>query len=105
MNSLRNFIPAVIAVALCLPAWPQSAPTAQQTQEPTWPQAFDAQGPQVHTYGFAVTQPGPIVVSVQAQGAPLSLSVQGPRAPLEAVEVSTICSISPLKVQKGCQMV
>jgi hypothetical protein len=67
-----------LVLGVALPAWLQSAPMAQQMQEPAWPLAFDVQGPQVHTYGFAVTQPGPIVVSVQAQGAPLSLSVQGP---------------------------
>jgi hypothetical protein len=78
MNKLRTLILAVVALAFCLPAWPQSAPTAQQAQEPAWPQPFNVQGPLVQTFGFAVTQPGPIVVTVQAQGAPLNLSVEGP---------------------------
>jgi hypothetical protein len=78
MKKLRTLIPAAVALTFWLPAWGQSVPAAQPGQEPAWPQAFDVQGPLVQTFGFAVTQPGPIVVTVQAQGAPLSLSVEGP---------------------------
>jgi hypothetical protein len=45
--------------------------------ELTWPQSFELQGPQGRSYGFAVTQPGALVVSVQAEG-PVSVAVHGP---------------------------
>ena len=76
MKSLKSILLAVVFVAL--PAVSQSLPSAERSQEPRWPQSFEVQGPQVQVYGFAVTQPGPILVSVQGQGAPLSVSVQGP---------------------------
>ena len=76
MKSLKCILLALVLIAL--PALSLSLPSAEQSQEPRWPQSFEVQGPQVQVYGFAVTQPGPILVSVQAQGAPLSVSVQGP---------------------------
>jgi hypothetical protein len=45
---------------------------------PTWPQKFDVQGPEVDSFGFAVTQPGPITVDVQGQGAPVLVTLQSP---------------------------
>jgi hypothetical protein len=45
-------------------------------QLPTWPQKFEVQGPEVQSFGFPVTQPGPITVEVQAQGAPLLVTLQ-----------------------------
>ncbi len=49
-------------------------------QLPTFPQTFDVQGPIANSFGFAVTQPGLIVVDVQGKGAPLSVVLQGPAA-------------------------
>lgn len=43
---------------------------------PKFPQKFDVQGPETTSFGFAVTQPGPITIDVQAQGAPLLVSLQ-----------------------------
>ena len=45
-------------------------------QIPTFPQKFDVKGPEVDSFGFAVTQPGPITVDVQGQGAPLLVTLQ-----------------------------
>jgi hypothetical protein len=45
---------------------------------PTFPQKFDVQGPESDSYGFAVTQPGPIAVDVKAQGAPVVVTLQSP---------------------------
>jgi hypothetical protein len=52
------------------------SPTKQKFQLPTWPQKFDVQGAEVSSFGFAVTQPGPITVDVQAQGPPLLVTLQ-----------------------------
>jgi hypothetical protein len=64
--------------AVAFPALSQTPPTAQQAREPSWPQTFAIQGPQVQSYAFPVTQPGPISISVQSQGAPLNVVLQGP---------------------------
>jgi hypothetical protein len=50
----------------------------QKFQLPAWPQKFDVQGPEVSSFGFAVTQPGPITVDVQAQGVPLLVTLRSP---------------------------
>ena len=49
---------------------------------PTFPQKFDVQGPESASYGFAVTQPGPIVVEANAQGAPIVSPYNRPEASL-----------------------
>ncbi|MDP1770415.1 MAG: hypothetical protein Q8L74_16645 [Nitrospirota bacterium] len=59
------------------PAQP-GTPDRSTTQSPTWPQKFDVQGPEADSFGFAVTQPGPVVVEVQSQGAPVIVTLQGP---------------------------
>jgi hypothetical protein len=45
-------------------------------QLPTFPQKFDVKGPEVDSFGFAVTQPGAITIDLQAQGAPLLVTLQ-----------------------------
>ncbi len=45
-------------------------------QLPTFPQKFEVKGPEIDSFGFAVTQPGPITVDVQAQGAPLLVTLE-----------------------------
>lgn len=47
-------------------------------QIPTFPQNFQVQGPESDSFGFAVTQPGPIVIDVQGQGAPVLVTLQSP---------------------------
>jgi hypothetical protein len=49
---------------------------------PTWPQKFDIGGPESATFGFMVTQPGPVAIDVQTNGAPVVATLQGavPRA-------------------------
>ncbi|MDP2384554.1 MAG: hypothetical protein Q8N00_17365 [Nitrospirota bacterium] len=63
-----------------LPGNPGQSGTPGQpnAQLPTYPQKFDVKGPEVDSFGFAVTQPGPVVVEVQSQGAPVSVTLQGP---------------------------
>ena len=53
----------------------------QQGQMPTFPQQFNVQGPESASFGFAVTQPGPITVDVQAQGPPVMVTLQNLAAP------------------------
>ena len=59
------------------PAQP-GAPGQPNAQLLTWPQQFALQGPERDSFGFAVTQPGPVVVDVQSQGAPVVVTLQGP---------------------------
>ncbi len=55
-----------------------SKSAGQPNALPAFPQKFNVQGPEADTFGFAVTQPGPVVVDVQAQGAPLIVTLQSP---------------------------
>ena len=55
-----------------------TAPSQPIAKLSTFPQKFDLQGAGVDSFGFAVTQPGPITVEVQAQGAPVIVTLQSP---------------------------
>ena len=72
---------------------------------PTWPQKFDVQGPESESFGFAVTQPGPVVVDVQTQGAPVIVTLQGPVSqPISqqgAGQVRLAYTVTPQDIQKG----
>jgi hypothetical protein len=56
--------------------------SAAPLQLPTWPQKFDIGGPEAATFGFIVTQPGPVAIDIQTNGAPVVATLQGavPRA-------------------------
>lgn len=43
---------------------------------PTFPRKFEVQGPESDSFGFAVTQPGPIAVEVQVQESPMVVTLQ-----------------------------
>jgi hypothetical protein len=50
----------------------------------SWPQRFDFLGGEAASFAFIASQPGPITVSVQSQGSPITLSLSGPVArPIE----------------------
>ena len=78
MRASRRLAWALMScLGLCGPnAWSQS-PTTTVSERP-WPQPLQLQGPQVAMFGFATTQPGPVVVNVQTQGAPVSVLLEGP---------------------------
>ena len=82
---------------------PPAAP--QPMQEPTWPQNFEVQGPESASFGFAVTQPGPVVVDVQVQGAPVIVTLQGPApqpdSPPSSGPVRRTYNVTPQDVQKS----
>ena len=61
-----------------VPQAQQPPPPGQSAQLPTFPQKFNVQGPETQVFGFGVTQPGPIVVDVQGQGAPVIVTLQSP---------------------------
>jgi IPT/TIG domain len=100
ISLILAMLPCMVATAAPL----QSA-ASPQLQELQWPQSFDLRGLQVSAYGFAVTQPGPIVLDVKSQGAPLDVVLQGPIAqPLEqqgsgALRISYV--VTPQDVQRG----
>lgn len=54
-------------------AGPGGQPAAQM---PTFPQQFTVQGPESDSFGFAVTQPGPIAVEVTSQGPAVVVTLQ-----------------------------
>lgn len=58
-----------------VPATPGAASHANVAL-PTFPKKFEVQGPESDSFGFAVTQPGPIAVEVQVQGAPVVVTLQ-----------------------------
>ena len=74
-------------------------------QLPTFPQKFDVQGPESDSFGFAVTQPGPVVVDVQNQGAPVIVTLQGPASqPISqqgAGQVRLAYTVTPQDIQNG----
>lgn len=59
------------------------APAPKATGQPiaklsTFPQKFEVQGDRASVFDFAVTQPGPVMVDVQVQGAPVIVTLQSP---------------------------
>jgi hypothetical protein len=88
--------------AVSAPASPQPAAAPAQEQ---WPRSFNLTGFQVIAYVFGVTQPGPIVLDVKSQGAPIDVALQGPMPqPLEqkgagALRISYL--VTPQDVQHG----
>ncbi len=94
---------AVESRGLPLAKQPPAAP--QPMQEPTWPQRFEVSGPEIDSFGFAVTQPGQVVVVVQALGAPVVVSLHGPAPqPISqqgSREVRLTYSVTPQDVQKS----
>jgi hypothetical protein len=64
--------------ALCLLASVQGARAQETEAPPSWPRQFSVQGPEVASFGFVLTQPGPIVVDIQVDGAPVLASLDGP---------------------------
>jgi hypothetical protein len=58
-----------------VPATPGAAGHANVAL-PKFPKKFDVQGPESDSFVFAVTQPGPIAVEVQAQGAQVVVTLQ-----------------------------
>ena len=74
-------------------------------QLPTFPQKFEVQGPEADTFGIAVAQPGPVVVDVQAQGAPLIVTLQSPGGqPITQPATGTLrmnYTVTPQDVQRS----
>jgi hypothetical protein len=98
-----------LALALATHLTEAQTPAGALLQEVPWPQSFDLQALQVRSYGFAVTQPGTLIVSVQAQGAPVSVAVRGPLpnplpepAPQTAAgSVRFTYNLTPQDIQRG----
>jgi hypothetical protein len=91
-----------------MPPGSPTQPTSQgqsNAQLPTFPQKFDVQGPESDSFGFAVTQPGPVVVDIQTQGAPVIVTLQGPASqPISqqgAGQVRLAYTVTPQDIQKG----
>lgn len=81
------------------------ASAQEKFQLPTWPQKFEVQGPEVASFGFAVTQPGPITVDVQGQGAPVLVTLQSSgRQPITQPALGGLrmsYNVTPQDVQRG----
>lgn len=101
------------SVAVCvLPVMPATAadsgmPASGQpnAQLPTFPQRFEVRGPEVASFGFAVTQPGPVVVEIQSQGVPVIATLQGvasqPMSQQGSGPVRLSYMVTPQDVQSG----
>lgn len=69
-----------LLAALALQAFVPCASAQTPTQgPPTWPQSFELTDRRPAGFGFAVTQPGPIVVEVETRGAPVVVALKGAR--------------------------
>jgi hypothetical protein len=69
-----------LLTALALQAFIPCASAQTPTQGlPTWPQSFELADRRPAGFGFAVTQPGPIVVEVETRGAPVVVALKGAR--------------------------
>lgn len=60
------------------PATKPTAPPPSSPQGPQAPQAFELQVGEQTSFGFAASQPGPILVTVSWQGAPLQITLVKP---------------------------
>src|SRR5712691_11615322 len=70
-----------VAILLACFALCSSLVAQSRLAEPTWPQRFEIASGEGTGFGFVVSQPGPITVRAQWQGAPLVVSLSGPLAP------------------------
>ncbi len=57
---------------------PAAAPSAGWSSEPKWPLQFQLIAGERSSAAFAVTQPGPVRITVQASGAPLIVTLRRP---------------------------
>jgi hypothetical protein len=77
----------------------------QKFQLPTWPQQFEIEDRQLASFGFAVTQPGPISVDVQFQGPALDVMLRGaspqPIAQRGQGNVRLVYQVTSQDVQRG----
>jgi len=88
------------------PVSAQSGPMGQSVaQQATFPQKFNVQGPETQVFGFAVTQPGPMVVDVQGLGAPVIVTLQSsggqPTAQQAIGNLRLNYNVTPQDVQKS----
>jgi hypothetical protein len=80
-----------------------SALAQAQQSLPSWPQPFSVRGPETSSFGFAVTQPGPIAVEVQWQGPPLRVALQGPNGVEQTGAGRVVLNyvVTPQDLQRG----
>jgi hypothetical protein len=78
MGGYKTYI-RIFAVASILLLLAHANVAFAQQGPPAFPQRFELRGPEVASFGFAVTQPGPIVIEVRAQSPqPLRVTLTGP---------------------------
>ncbi len=86
------------------PAQP-GAPGQSTAQLPAFPQKFDVQGSEFDSFGFAVTQPGQILVEVHSQGVPVIVTLQGsapqPISQQGTGQVRLTYTVTPQDIQKN----
>ena len=72
---------------------------------PAFPQKFSVQGPESDSFGFAATQPGPVMVDVQSQGAPVIVTLQNlalpPLTQRGSGPIRLTYQVTPQDVQKS----
>jgi len=85
---------SVSSIANCTWQFSKSSATtavAQTPNELSWPQKFDVVAGEPSSFAFVASQPGPISVTVQSQGAPITVSLSGPLTqPVEKSGTGTV---------------
>jgi hypothetical protein len=72
---------SVSSIANCTWQFSKSSATTAVAQTPNelqWPQKFDVVAGEPSSFAFVASQPGPISVTVQSQGSPITVSLSGP---------------------------
>jgi len=101
-HTIRSLGRATLVLAALVGAALASAQTPVPQERP-WPQSFAIQGTDRAEFGFAVTQPGPIAIDVQADGAPVRVELIGPSPSAQAGQGHVVLQYiaTPADVQRG----
>jgi hypothetical protein len=103
MDGYKRFL-GIFAAASILLLLTHAELALAQRGPPAFPQRFELRGPEAASFGFAVTQPGPIAIEVRAQSAqPLRVTLTGPNR-IEnagAGRVGLRYDVSPQDIQRG----
>lgn len=103
MSGYKTFIRIFAAASILLLLTHADLALAQQGP-PAFPQKFELRGPEAASFGFAVTQPGPIAIEVRAQSPQaLRVTLTGPSR-IEnagAGRVGLRYDVSPQDIQRG----
>lgn len=93
----------VVLVASLIGGVVPASAAGQKVSPPAWPQSFEIAGKESASFGFAVTQPGSVVVDVQWNGPPLKVELIGPNRAVQSGQGRLTLNfvVTPADVQRG----